>query len=277
MSDLVVVDVGAANGEFSRHILTNVENSNVYAIEPNIRTNNSYLKVLQEDFGNRISIHPYALAETSGQRPFYGSTQINGQIGSLKKFNEMKVWDSYLELNLDKSELQAHTLVWVKSVKEFLNETNLIEIDFLKIDAQGSDIEILENFLKYAVVKCLVLEVNTTSNISENIYESDNNLNSLIAVISSYNLKIIKIVPHHDLTELNIFLAHDIVLGQNIISDFKISESGAFKRGWNVSIKSTSIVSSEIKFKVISIKMIKFIIHPWKYSKRIFHVLINNI
>ena len=73
------------------------------------------------------------------------------------------------------------------------------------------------------------------------------------------------------------FLSHDVNVGQNMITNLRISESGAFKRGWNVAIKSTSNVRLEMRFTSIASKILKFISHPFRYSKRIFQILINNI
>lgn len=274
MTNFIVVDVGASIGEFSQHVLASIENARIYAVEPNIDTNGKYLDELKKEYGDRVSIHPYALAEATEWRHFFGSTQINGQIGSLKKFNPDKIWNSYLEEKLDKNELAAHKLILAKSVADFLIETNLHEIDFLKIDAQGYDVELLEKFLECCTVKCLVLEVNTTANELENIYESNiNNLNHLARIISKYNLNIIKIVPHHDFTELNVFLAYDTKLGQDTITNLKLSESPTFERGWSVTIKSNTNPRTKLKLKDILVKIIKIIAHPNRYSKKLFNIM----
>ena len=275
MTKFVVIDVGAALGEFSQHVLSNIENVKVFAIEPNMAIHGASLEVLEKEFGKNVSIHPYALSEKSGQFPFFGSSQLNGQVGSLKEFNSEKTWDSYLENIIDKNELFSYNLISVKSVTEFLSEINQYDIDFLKIDAQGSDVEILEQFLQYSSIKCLVLEVNTTSNKSENIYDSDNNLNTLVRIIFKYDLKIIKITPNSDFSELNVFLAKDMKLGQDILSYLRISESITFKRGWNVTIRSNTDTNSKVKLNMIMFKLIRIFIHPIKSLRKILQLLIS--
>ena len=46
---------------------------------------------------------------------------------------------------------------------EFISDNKLNKIDFLKIDAQGSDVEIFKLFLEQIPVSCAVVEVNTLS------------------------------------------------------------------------------------------------------------------
>ena len=274
MKKLVVIDVGAAIGEFSQHVLSYAENAKVFAIEPNLVINGAALQALKTEFGKNLSIHSYALGQKSGVFPFFGSSQLNGQVGSLKKFNPEKKWDFYLENTLDKGELFSYNLVSVKSVAEFLSEINQYDIDFLKIDAQGSDVEILEQFLKFSSIKCMVLEVNTTSDKSENIYDGNNNLNTLVRVIYKYKLNIIKITPNADFSELNVFLAKDMKVGQDILNYLKLSESVTFARGWNVAIKSTSAVNSQINFNTIVFKLFRLSLHPIKSLRKISRLLI---
>ena len=232
----VIVDVGASIGEFASHVLIHNKNIEVFAVEPNEEFCKFYLENIQAEFSSRMKIFYHALSNISGNFEFYGSKVLEGNIGSLKKLNPNKQWDEYLEKNLDKSSLQISSMVKVKSVSEFISESQISHIDFLKIDAQGSDVEILELFLSYIPISCAVVEVNTLSNSSENIYLSNNNLNELIKIIFRYNLKIIKIVPNGDLTELNIFLAENEVEGLRIIEDLKLKNCTVFSRGWEVSV-----------------------------------------
>ena len=276
MASQIIVDVGAAIGEFSHHVLKNNELARIYAVEPNITKFGESLLKIKNDFGERISIHPYGLAEKSGSLPLYGSTQINGQIGSLKQFNVSKKWNPYLEKSLDKSQLTEHIIVQVKSVFDFLSEIGTQEINFLKIDAQGYDVELLDKFLQFSHVKCLVVEVNTTSDKHENIYESNNNLNALVQVISKYNLNVLKIVPNDDFTELNVFLASDIELGHSIMRSLKISDSPTFNRGWNLMYKRNPH-SHKITFKSILSIIRIVILHPLRSSRKIIKLVFNEI
>lgn len=274
MDKKIVIDVGSAKGEFSRHVLMSHPKATVFAVEPNISIHGSHLDIIRRKHSDRFLVHPYALAEESGTRPMYGLTQLEGQIGSLKKFNTLKVWDEYVEAKIDKNELIGEVYVDVKSVKDFLREIGNLEIDFLKIDAQGFDVIILQEFLKFSSVKCMVVEVNTVSDMLENIYDGENNLTALSKIISQFDLKIIKIVPNWDLSELNVFLAYNEIEGQEIIQLLKINENPVFIKGWKVSIKSELFdLSAHKLIKVLP----KFFIHPFKYSKKFLTLLLKNL
>lgn len=276
MSKFKIVDVGASFGEFTEHALNTIQESRVYAIEPNLDILARGLESIQLRFKERVSIHPFALSDSNGLQPFFGSSQINGQIGSLKRFNPKKKWNFYLQDMLKKHELENSILVKTKTVKDFLVDAKLNTIDFLKIDAQGYDTELLEEFLKNCTVKCMVVEVNTTEIEEENIYMSNNNLNSLVSIMCKFKLKIIKIVPHHDLTELNVFLAKDFQEGLKILERLKMRECPSFSRFWSVTVKSNVDTASKITFTELVIKITKLIFHPLKNSKRILKILINN-
>jgi len=274
MDKKIVIDVGSAKGEFARHVLMSHPNTTVFAVEPNISVHGSHLDIIRSEHSDRFLLHPYALAEESGTRPMYGLSQLKGQIGSLKKFNSSKVWGEYVEAKIDKSKLTNEVYVDVKSVKDFLKEIGNLEIDFLKIDTQGFDVIILQEFLKFSSVKCMVVEVNTVSDMLENIYEGENNLTALSKIISQFDLKIIKIVPNWDLSELNVFLAYNEIEGQEIIQLLKINENPVFIKGWKVSIKSELFdLSAHKLIKVLP----KFFIHPFKYSKKFLILLLKNL
>ena len=125
-------------------------------------------------------------------------------------------------------------MVSVKSVENFIKTYDLTLINLLKIDAQGSDVEILKLFLQNSKIDCIVLEVNASSAPTENIYLSGNNFDELIALISEYSLKIIKLIPNSDLTEYNVFLANNIDLAHTIMDQLDLKNSLAFGKYWKV-------------------------------------------
>lgn len=265
----IVVDVGASIGEFASHVLLHDRTSKVFAVEPNIKYCESYLNKVKQNYFGRMNIFYYALSNKSGEFDFYGSQVLGGNIGSLKKLNPEKRWDPYLDKNLDRNVLAKNTIVKVKKVQDFLSENELTHIDFLKIDAQGSDIEILELFLKNVTVTCSVVEVNTSSNPEENIYLSNNDLNALLKIVCKYELHIIKIVPNSDFSELNVFLAKEAEEGLSLINDLKLKDSITFSRGWEVLVTNKNQRNDQISLVSILWKMIFGIKRPIKSLKAV--------
>jgi FkbM family methyltransferase len=184
----VVVDVGAARGDFSNHILTSTTKFKVIAIEPNILVHEANLLKLRSKFEDRFIFQAYALDEEDSKLPLYGSKILNGQVGSLNTFNLEKKWSNYLSNMVDNCD--DYDLVEVKSVKNFLTQNRIDHISFLKVDTQVSDVKLINLFLELAIVDCMVVEVNATEIKSENIYNTNNTFKELFNIVSKYSLKI---------------------------------------------------------------------------------------
>jgi len=263
----IIVDVGASNGEFSEHILVNDLKSLVFAVEPNIEFNKIKLNHILANYQNRFIYCPYALSEKNSTSPLYGSRIYNGQIGSLNQFNNEKKWSTYLNEKFKHTDFNEFILVEVKSVKEFIRENMISNIKLLKIDAQGSDVKLLELFLKEVTIDCIILEVNASSLENENIYVSENSVEALIKIILQYKLRILKIIPNRDLSEFNFILAKNLNNGKAIIDSLKISESKTFGRFWEISsARQLEIDKKQIKVTILK-KLISALFHPRKSLK----------
>jgi len=268
VSELIIVDVGCAIGEFSEFILERGLNAKIYALEPNINLFGEKLSKIKLRHPSKFYIFPYALGKSSGKALMYGTSQLNGQIGSLKKFNASKKWGDYLDTYLNKDELSNSITVDTKNVSDFILISGVKEIDFLKIDAQGSDIDILEQFLLKQKIRCIVLEVNVSSNSYENIYEGDNNLSRLSKIIAKYDLEIIKIVPNKDFSELNVFLAKNFNEGSKIIDDLKISFNPVFRQGWSVNVVS-NFHEKNFSITQFLLRLLQLFSHPVRSLKKL--------
>lgn len=270
---IIVVDVGAASGQFTDHILSTLEKSVVYSIEPNLDMNGEKLLSKLQFYGNRMIYCPYALAETNGRSKLYGSNILGGQVGSLNEFNPNKEWGAELNKIIDQKYTTQFTFVDVKSVDEFISENRIEHIDFLKIDTQGSDIKILELFLKYTQIDCMVVEVNSTTLQNENIYKVNNSFEELVQLAIKHSLKILKILPNSDLTEYNVFLSKNLELGSQIIDMLEISKSDTFGRYWKIlGLGKTNRDNKNIS-KQICIKLGKSFTHPIRSFKSVAYKL----
>lgn len=116
----VVVDVGASIGPFGYSINESIHH--YYAIEPS------------KDF--------FPTLEKNVSRKDFPSTCINKAISSNSDKNDIEVWGNY---PLNRSELmEVQTLTF----DDFVNEHEIDEIDFLKLDCEGGEYDIFtpENF-----------------------------------------------------------------------------------------------------------------------------------
>ena len=131
LSCSVYVDIGYNKGEWSQYIANRNKSSKIYAFDPcnDVVKKFQYEKV---EFPN-IKLEQLALSNKDGLIDFYDYGEMNG-CNSLSK-RDMDFPDS-----INPSIYQ----VSVTSLDKWALKNNLKHIDFLKIDAEGEDLNILE-------------------------------------------------------------------------------------------------------------------------------------
>lgn len=129
----IFVDIGANIGNYTQAIINHYPNQKIYAFEP-IKKN---IKILNQRFKNtNVEIMPFAVAETNGVATMYADYEGSG-LSSLTKRNL-----DYFGTKFDYQEL-----VKTISFKEFVNNIGQeIEIELVKIDVEGHDLEVLNSF-----------------------------------------------------------------------------------------------------------------------------------
>jgi FkbM family methyltransferase len=125
--DKVVLDVGANIGLFS--LFAASEGATVYAIEAN--PCNFYYLVHNIAQNGQMRILPYnfALASENGIRELYIPNQ----------------WSGSSLINMDCIEKRLAVLVRAKRLVDFLSEIGNPDIEFVKIDCEGCEFEVLLN------------------------------------------------------------------------------------------------------------------------------------
>ena len=139
----IFVDVGANDGKIGSMTYELEKNGwTGILIEPN--------PVLVENLKKiRTSpVYPYAISSTEGELPFYIVEGPNNMHG-LSRFN----YTNEFEAHVKKEGGSVHpTIVHVKKISTIMNEAhNLERVDFLKIDVEGHELEVLKSFdfIKY--------------------------------------------------------------------------------------------------------------------------------
>lgn len=122
--EATVIDVGAHFGYFSFFAALNLKSeSRIFALEPS-KTNFAKLeKNLATNSFSNIQAFPLGLDGQSGERTFYGGPSFNHSFFSNYKKN-------------------PHTITTL-SLKNFLQEQQLTQVDFLKLDCEGAEFPIL--------------------------------------------------------------------------------------------------------------------------------------
>lgn len=157
-----IFDVGAYNGIDGLALAIKNPNSMIHAFEANpemIFKIKLLKKKLEKRIGRKILNYKYynfAVSKFNKYKKFYIS--VNPTVSSLNKFNSKleKRWPGYKD-NICK--LKKKIITKVIRLDQFCKKNNIESIDYLHIDTQGSDLDVLKGLGdKIDIVKSGVLE-----------------------------------------------------------------------------------------------------------------------
>jgi FkbM family methyltransferase len=131
----VVVDVGANQGDFSKLFLRHCPSATIHALEPVQST----FGRLQQALGSepRVRLHPIAASNQTG------TAVIRTFANSEKNTLVTELQDSLCIEPTGEEKIKTARL------DEFLEQTKLQRIDFLKIDVEGFEMEVLQGCGRY--------------------------------------------------------------------------------------------------------------------------------
>ena len=152
----VFFDVGANVGRYSSSLLSIFPAATIYAFEPHPET----FSILQTNSCSKIQCYNMAIGHTSGKLTLYDRIDKNGSPhASLYK-------DVILEIHKQKT--NEH-IVSIETLDEFCVENNIRDIDFLKIDTEGSELSVIRGaakLIKNRSIKCIHFEFNDMNIVS---------------------------------------------------------------------------------------------------------------
>lgn len=233
---MIVVDVGANKGELSKFLLERIENVTIYAIEPNFLLFSESLNKIQTDFPENFTYLSRAISKNSGHAKLFAPEILDGQVGSLLPLNNIGSWGPEAFKNLSESDTSRYIDIETSTAGEIVSFLNLSHVDFLKIDTQGTDLDILEDFLSICDIKVAAVEVEVAPDQSLTHYKnSDNALMRLFKILQDHKYEIIRMMPvSGDCSEYNVFVAKSFSDFQHIDENLIFSSMPVFSRYWKV-------------------------------------------
>lgn len=151
-------DVGANLGTDSLKVAMGRSDAKVYAFEPTPRLI-EHLKSCSVGLNNYIIV-PKAVSNYNGETTFYISGNADWGCSSICEFNDNleKTWPGRTDFKVtDQVKVEVIKLV------DFIKENDIESIDYLHVDAQGQDLEVLMGLEeKINIVKAGVIEMPTS-------------------------------------------------------------------------------------------------------------------
>jgi len=256
---MICIDAGANVGEFSDYILKVDQTIITYAIEPNPNLAQQELANLALKYQGRLFVKNFAIGKFDSTENLLSSKVNNSQIASILPIKIEAPWQPEIKQKLHEQLIEDKLATQVVAVETFCRDLKLEHIDILKIDIQGMDLLVYEEFLKQCEIGLAIIEVDTAESF---YFGTKNNFTELARIVSKYDLNFLKILPNNGgLTEFNVFISKDMKIGYELIDSFRILNCAIFGRYSKV-IGIAKSENEELLFAKILKKVITSFKHP---------------
>jgi len=138
---MIIFDVGANTGQDSQHYALDQANT-VYAFEPTPQLLHEYLYPFTKKHPNYIVI-PKAITDYDGTITFNVAGQHDWGCSSIHEFNDNlgETWPGRNDFKKTE-EIQVECT----TMRTFLLENNIEQVDYMHSDTQGNDLNVLKSF-----------------------------------------------------------------------------------------------------------------------------------
>jgi FkbM family methyltransferase len=183
------VDVGANHGDFSLAVSAVYPNVRALLVEP-LPALHAELEARCARQDGRWRLIPCAIGSVSGNATLHIDPQLDA-IGSLAGFSE-----DYLKFNKD-ARPGATVQCMVRTLDEVCAEQSVGSVDFLKIDVEGFELEVLRGAKQtLPKTRAVVIEVSLARR-----RDSRNTLLTTLEILLDYGFHIVELYPSAGLSE----------------------------------------------------------------------------
>jgi FkbM family methyltransferase len=174
----VCLDVGANEGQTIALFQRVFSGPHIHAFEPSRKT---FEQLALRQFGDRVSLHNYAMAERPVRRELirYASSDLSSFLPLASDAE-----NRFREMPIDTTEI-----VDVRTVDAFVAEAGLTVVDLLKIDTQGTDLDVLRGAsaaLQSGIVRHVMVEINFVR-----MYEGQNDALDVVQYLRARGLHLV--------------------------------------------------------------------------------------
>jgi FkbM family methyltransferase len=199
---LVFFDVGANVGEYTKKLRDNYPDANIYAFEPNP---DAFSLLVERVDDEKIKCFPNALSSCRSIKKIYTDSSLSTSVHtSLYK-------NVFLELHKKKDIVEKEIVAL--TLDEFCVENEIDEIDFIKIDTEGHELEVLlgaQDLIKSGRIKLIQFEFNEM-NIISRVFLKD--FYKILHDYSIYRLDSKRLIPIFEYSSSN-----EIFKFQNLVA-----------------------------------------------------------
>ena len=129
----VLFDVGANTGEYARLLSGTYPNANIHCFEPNVHT---FIELQKNSAGSNITCNNLGLANVTGESTiyFYKNDNTTGHASLIPGV----IQDIHGSTEFRSSQVK------IMRLEDYVPEQNIEYIDFIKIDVEGYELEVLK-------------------------------------------------------------------------------------------------------------------------------------
>lgn len=223
-------DVGANNGSDSINVAINNTNIHVFGFEPTPELQEIIEEKLKKFNLNNYTLVKSAVSDYIGKSTFNVAGQSDWGCSSLLDFSDKSKseWTGRTDFQVTKK-----IEVDVIRLDKFIEDNEIDTIEFLHIDTQGSDLNVLKGLGdKIKIVKEGVMEAASKPDI---LYNNQNTLDECVDFLKSNNFKIDSISSNDQFgNEVNIYFSKNI---ENKLNKKLISHRGNIN-GQNLNLEN---------------------------------------
>jgi FkbM family methyltransferase len=204
----VIFDVGANIGQSSKQYIAWYPNARIYSFEP---VSSVYNK-LQNNMRKYDNILTFQLAFSSAKgQANISCDSLSSECNSLVANNISKFKANSEIVNLD-------------TIDEFCNRENIVKIDFLKVDTEGHDLEVLKGAEKMLSKQMInMVQVEAGMNPKNNKFVSYDQFKNYLENMGYYLFGIYEQVNEHYNGEPQLRRSNLVYISDNVISLNRIS------------------------------------------------------